>query len=162
MLALLAAAAAALPQSPALQAVGGLAGCWKAPGSVRGQATDSAALGQWRLGGRYLLLQLKSRAPQKPYAAAIFFGEGQQPLSIRSYWMDTFGGAFSIVGDGKADAGGFSVDYHYPDSVYVNRFERRGDGWRWTIMEQAAGKPPTLFAEYALSPTACGATKFEF
>jgi len=78
--------------------------------------------------------------------------------------MDSFGGAFSIVGDGQPDAAGagFTVDYHYPDSTYVNRFRREGPGWRWTITEEAAGKPDKAFASYELAPASCEGMTFAF
>ncbi|HEX5259756.1 MAG TPA: hypothetical protein VFW35_13375 [Sphingomicrobium sp.] len=161
MLELLILAAVAAP-SNAVPAVGGLEGCWKAPGQVRGTDATSIARGEWHLGGRYFILHLKAVAKKDPYEASLLYGAGEKPDSINAYWMDTFGGAYSTSGKGAATGDGFDVVYAYPDSVYTNRFTRAGKGWRWTIMEQASGKPEKLFAEYRLTPTACRGMKFDF
>jgi hypothetical protein len=57
---------------------------------------------------------------------------------------------------------GSVLDYRFPDAVYANRFERAGNNWRWTIVEQAPGKPDKLFARYDLAPTSCKGMKFDF
>jgi hypothetical protein len=157
-----AAALAPAAQTPGLKALGSLAGCWTAPGEVRGKDATSVARGSWHLGGRYFLLQLRSIAKQ-PYEAAIAYGAGEKPDEIGSFWMDTFGGLYGpSLGLGAVTANGFSLDYRFPDSIYANRFERRGRGWTWTIMEKAAGKPEKLFARYALTPASCRGMRFDF
>lgn len=171
MIALLLATAAAVAEPPnAVPAVvGGLEGCWKAPGQVRGKNSNSIARGGWQIGHLYFALHIRSVPPAKPYVATIIYGaeragappELQEAGSIGSFWLDTFGGAGPVRTTGKADQNGFSVDYDYGDSVYSNRFEHLGKGWRWTIMEQETGKPAKLFAEYHLMPTSCRGMKFE-
>lgn len=159
----LAAAASDLPPPNLVPAVvGGLAGCWKAPGEVRGKDATSVARGEWHLGRRYFMLHLKSVAPKLSYEAAIVYGAGQKPQEIGSFWMDTFGGAYGALGSGAAAGDGFSVVYTYPDSVYTNRLARAGRGWIWTIMEKPEGKPERLFAEYRLSPASCSGMKFDY
>lgn len=154
--------AADVPQTQALKALSGLAGCWKAPGQVRGKDSMSVARGEWRMGGRYFILHLRSLAQKDSYEAAIIYGGGKTPEAIVSYWLDTYGGEWSIVGSGSAGKDGFSVDYHYPDSVYPNHFAPNGAGWRWTIMERRAGKPETLFGQYDLTPASCKGMNFTF
>jgi hypothetical protein len=66
------------------------------------------------------------------------------------------------MGIGAIAPDGFSLDYRFPDSVYTNRFEQRGKGWRWTIMEKPTGKPETLFAQYDLAPASCAGMNFDF
>ncbi|HMI41014.1 MAG TPA: hypothetical protein VK485_07280 [Sphingomicrobium sp.] len=165
MIGLLVVAAALAPaaQTPGLKAIGGLAGCWNAPGTVRGKGATSVARGTWHLGGRYFVLQLRSIAPKQPYEAAITYGAGEKPQEIGSFWMDTFGGLYGpSLGLGAVTPGGFSLDYRFPDSVYTNGFERKGKGWTWTIMEKATGKPEKLFARYELMPTSCRGMRFNF
>lgn len=163
MLSLLLAAAIApdLPK-PGLSAVGGLAGCWKVLGQVRGKDASSIARGEWHLGGRYFMLHLRSVTKQ-PYEAAIAYGAGEKPNGIGSFWMDTFGGLYEpSLGIGAVTRQGFTLNYRFPDALYVNSFERRGNGWRWTIVEQSSGKPDKLFAEYMLRPASCSGMNFEF
>lgn len=162
LLSVAAALTANVPQTPGLKALVGLAGCWSAPGQVRGKDATSVARGEWHLGKRYFILHLHSIAPKLPYEAAIVYGAGQKPEEIGSFWMDTFGGAYGTMGAGAPDAAGFTVIYTYPDSVYTNRFERMGKGWKWTIMEKAPDKPERLFAEYNLTPRTCSGAKFDF
>lgn len=159
---IMAAALAAGTQTPGLNAVGGLAGCWKAPGQVRGKDATSIARGEWRMGGRYFILHLRAIAAKDPYEAAILYGGGEKPAALKSFWMDSFGGAYSTPGEGTATPEGFTVEYRYPDAVYSNRFARVGKGWLWTILERATGKPQTVFAEYQLTPASCRGMTFSF
>jgi hypothetical protein len=159
---LIAAAVAAATQTPGLEALDGLAGCWKAPGQVRGKDATSVARGEWHMGGRYFILHVQAVAAKDPYEAAILYGAGDKPERLTSFWMDSLGGAFSTSGAGAATADGFGIDYRYPDAVYTNRFTREGKGWRWTILEHSTGKPQTLFAEYRLTPASCRGMTFSF
>ena len=164
MFSLVVAAAATAPSPNSVPAVvGGLAGCWKAPGEVRGKDATSVVRGTWHLGRRYFMLQLRSTVPGSPYEAAIVYGGGEKAGGVGSFWMDTFGGAYGpSLGAGTVTAVGFSLDYRFPDSIYTNRFARVGRGWRWTITEKAAGKPAKLFARYDLTPASCRGMMFGF
>ncbi len=164
MLPLLLAAALAgdTPKAPSLAALEGLAGCWKVLGEVRGKDAISIARGEWHLGGRYFMLHLRATT-SRPYEAAISYGAGEHPQEIGSFWMDTFGGLYEpSMGLGKLTPGGFTLSYRFPDALYVNRFERAGKGWHWTIVEQAAGKPDKRFADYRLTPARCRGMTFGF
>jgi hypothetical protein len=143
--------------------VSGLEGCWSAPGQVRGKDATSVLRGEWHLGRRYFVLHLRSVAPAQAYEAAITYRAGEKPGGIGSFWMDTFGGLYEpSLGLGAVSPDGFYLDYHFPDAAYHNRFERRGKGWRWTIVERAPGKPDKLFARYELAPASCRGTTFTF
>lgn len=156
---------AALPAytaPPGLTAVGGLAGCWQAVGTVRGRDATSVARGEWHLGGRYFQFHLHATGP-RPYEAAITFGAGERPQAIGSVFSDTFGGLYEpSLGSGGTDADGFVQRYRFTDAVYVNRFVRSGDGWRWTITEQTEGKPDAGFADYRLRRTPCHGLRFDW
>ena len=157
-----AAIAAPVPKTPGLAAVDGLTGCWKVSGQVRGKDATSIARGEWHLGGRYFTLHLR-QVTTRPYEAAITYGAGAKPDEIGSFWMDTFGGLYEpSLGLGKLTPEGFTLSYRFPDALYVNRFERRGGGWRWTIVEQAAGKTDKGFAEYSLARASCRGMRFDF
>jgi hypothetical protein len=158
----LATAAAATPPNPVSSAVGGLSGCWKVPGQVRGKDSTSIARGEWHLGRRYFMLHLKAVAG-KPYEAAIAYGAGEKPGEVGSFWMDTFGGMYQpSLGLGRVTAEGFTLDYRFPDAVYTNRFVRVGRGWTWTIIEKATGKSERVFAEYRFNRASCSGMKFDF
>ena len=163
MAALLAVLAAPASASAGPGAVGGLEGCWNAPGQVRGKDATSVARGEWHLGRRYFVLHLRSVPPAPPYEAAITYGAGKKPGEVGSFWMDTFGGLYEpSLGLGAVNGAGFSIDYRFPDALYHNRFERIGKAWRWTIVEQAPGKPDKLFAQYKLRPASCRGMTFGF
>ena len=160
---LVVALAAAAPSNTAPPVIGGLEGCWRVPGQVRGKDATSIARGEWHLGRRYFVLHLRSVPPAQPYEAAITYGAGEKPGEVGSFWMDTFGGLYQpSLGLGSVGIGGFALDYRFPDAVYHNRFERIGRGWRWTIVEQAPGKPDKLFARYDFSPASCSGARFDF
>jgi hypothetical protein len=163
MIALLGSVAAAVAAPPnAIPTIGGLEGCWKAPGKVQGKEATSIARGEWHLGRRYFMLHLRSVSRKKPYEASLLYGAGDKPEAINAYWMDSFGGAYSTAGKGTVTNDGFTVVYTYPDSLYTNRFERTGNGWRWTIMEKVPDKPGRLFAEYNLVHASCRGMTFDF
>lgn len=155
-------AAASLPNKVP-EVVGGLAGCWTATGQVRGKDSSSIARGDWHLGRRYFVLHLRAVGPAQPYEAAIYYGAGEKPGAIGSFWMDTFGGLYEpSMGLGRVAENGFSLDYRFPDSVYTNRFSKTGKGWTWTIIEKPRDKPERLFAKYILSVAPCAGMKFGF
>lgn len=159
---IIAAAVAAGTQTPGLKALDRLSGCWSAPGQVRGKDATSVARGEWHMGGRYFMLHVRAVSATHPYEAALLYGAGEKPQGLTAFWMDSLGGAFSTSGSGGATSDGFTVEYRYPDAVYTNRFVRVAKGWRWTILEQATGKPQTLFAEYQLRPAGCRGMTFSF
>jgi hypothetical protein len=153
---LFAAALAAAPAGdPALKDLRDLEGCWSAPGEVRGKATKNRVRGAWRVGDKFMVIQLNSTDDKDPYAAEIPIGAGEKPGELVSYWMDSTGGAFSTSGKGRLEADGFTLTYHYPEADYVNVWRRAGKGWRWTITETAPGKPSREFAHYDLLPSGC-------
>lgn len=163
MIGFLLVAAAATTGNMVPAAVGGLEGCWKVSGEVRGKDATSVARGEWHLGRRYFLLHLRSVPPAQPYEAAITYGAGEKAGEVGSFWMDTFGGLYQpSLGLGAVTGDGFSLDYRFPDAVYANRFVRSANAWHWTIIEQAPGKPEKLFAEYRFTPAACRGMKFDF
>lgn len=164
MIPILATAAAVVVQANRVSAeVGGLAGCWKVEGQVRGKDATSIARGEWHLDRRYFALHLRSVPPARPYEAAIYYGAGEKAGAMGSLWMDTYGGLYEpSLGLGEVTSDGFRLDYRFPDAVYTNRFQRAGRGWSWTIVETAKGKPERLFAQYKLSPASCARMKFDF
>lgn len=143
--------------------VGGLEGCWAAPGQVLGKDSTSVARGEWHLGKRYFTLHLRSVPPAEPYEAAISFGAGERPGEIGSFWQDTFGGMYlPSLGLGAVTANGFALDYQFPDAAYANAFVRSGNGWTWTITEKPKSGPNKLFARYDLSPMSCDGVAFDY
>ncbi|MGC1470421.1 MAG: hypothetical protein WA793_13690, partial [Sphingorhabdus sp.] len=129
---------------PGLAVVGGLEGCWRVSGQVQGKDSPSIAQGKWHLGRRYLTLHLRATGSD-PYEAAITYGAGEQPQGIGSIFSDTFGGLYEpSLGLGELEQDGFVQRYRFSDATYLNRFNRSGTGWRWTITEQPKDKPPSV------------------
>ena len=160
---LLAAFAADVPAPSGLQAVSGLAGCWRVSGQVQGRDAPAIAKGEWHLGGRYFTLHLRALSREDPYEAAITYGAGQRPGEIGSLFSDTFGGLYEpSLGRGSRTDTGFEQSYTFPDSLYVNRFERQGAGWRWTIIEQVTGRENRVFADYRLTASSCRGMRFTY
>ena len=147
---------------PGLTVVGGLEGCWRVSGQVQGKDAPSIAQGKWHLGRRYLTLHLRATGSD-PYEAAITYGAGEQPQGIGSIFSDTFGGLYEpSLGLGELEQDGFVQRYHFSDATYLNRFNRSGTGWRWTITEQPKDKPPSVFADYQLRPASCRGMRFDY
>lgn len=132
----------------------GLIGCWSASGEVQGKHTENLMRGSWRLGRRYVLLEVHGLDPADPYDAAIVMADAGEG-AIGAYWMDSFGGAYSVSGAGRASSSELVITYVYPDANYVNRFTRTLSGWAWRVTEQRPGQAVQLFAHYELTPAAC-------
>lgn len=159
---LLLATAAAPAELQPPKAFEGLSGCWKAPGNVRGKAVDGYARGEWHLMRNYFMLQLRSVGGKDAYSAAVIYHAAEAPDAIKSYWMDTTGGAYATSGTGRVNAGVVLVDYTYPGSHYLNTLAPSANGWTWTITEALSGKPGRSFAEYHLSRVSCSKLNFVF
>ena len=132
----------------------GLIGCWSASGEVQGKHTENAMRGSWRLDRRYVLLEVHGLDPADPYDAAIVMADAGEG-ALTAFWMDSFGGAYSVSGAGRATGSELVISYAYPDAIYVNRFARTPEGWAWRITEEKAGETPQLFAQYELRPASC-------
>lgn len=157
----LATALALLAPEPAHAALDSLAGCWDAPGDVLGKRVATRVRAAWRLGGRYLLVEMHGLDPADPYDAAIVIGD-HDATRLSGWWMDSFGAGYSAPGKGDVAAGEIRIDYAYPNARYANRLVPEGKGWRWTITERKPDGREKLFASYRLTPAACGDTRFAF
>ncbi|WP_426266214.1 hypothetical protein [Sphingomonas sp. LHG3443-2] len=147
---------------PGLAGVAGLQGCWRVTGRTLGEDTPAIARGQWHLGKRYFNLQLRTIGSD-PYEASITYGAGKEPRAIGSVFLDTTGGLYEpSLGLGELAEGGFVQRYRFTGATYLNRFSRTGDGWRWTITEQADDKPSSVFADYRLRPAPCRGMQFDY
>lgn len=149
------------PLDPAHAALDRLAGCWDAPGEVMGKPVRTRVRGAWRLGSRYLLLEMHGLDPADPYDAAIVIGDHDE-VRLSGWWMDSFGAGYSAAGQGEVKEGAIAVDYAYPDALYANRLVPEGKGWRWTIVERKRDGTEKPFASYRLAPVACDDTRFAF
>lgn len=147
---------------PGLAELAGLQGCWKVSGTTLGESTPAVARGQWRLGGRYFNLQLRTNGSD-PYEASITFGAGEQPRAIGSVFLDTTGSLYEpSLGVGGLEQGGFVQRYRFSGAFYVNRFTRADNGWHWTITEHKEDKPISVFADYRLRPASCLGIRFSY
>ena len=147
---------------PGLAGVAGLQGCWRVSGQVQGKGSPAIARGQWHLGRRYFTLQLRAIGSD-PYEASITFGAGEQPRAIGSVFLDTTGGLYEpSLGLGELEQTGFVQRYRFSDATYLNRYTRTDTGWRWTITEQAKGKPMTVFLDYQLRSASCRGMRFDY
>jgi hypothetical protein len=150
-----------LPIDPAHAALDRLAGCWDAPGEVMGKPVRTRVRGAWRLGSRYLLLEMHGLDPADPYDAAIVIGDHDK-ARLSGWWMDSFGAGYSAAGQGTVKDDAITVDYAYPDAVYANRLVPEGKDWRWTIVARKPDGSEKPFASYRLTSAPCDDTRFAF
>src|SRR5690242_7964439 len=94
---------------PVPDVVGGLQGCWHAPGAVRGKDATSNIRGDWHFGHLYFMLQMYGLKAEKPYIAAIIYGAGPKAGTIGSYWLDVYGGTAPTKVSGAPTKDGFEV-----------------------------------------------------
>ncbi|MBB5711108.1 hypothetical protein [Sphingomonas xinjiangensis] len=152
---------ALIAADPAHAALTGLAGCWEAPGAVMGKPVRTRVRGSWRLGERYLMLEMHGLDPGDPYDAAVVMGHHDQ-TKLSGWWMDSFGAGYSTAGNGMVESGALRIDYRYPESTYRNVLTPEGQGWRWTIVEQKPGTPDKPFAAYTLTRSPCNGSEATF
>lgn len=112
-----------------------------------------------------LALDAQSHAVADPadrYAAHLIFGGTGKKAdtddgAISGFWSDSFGGAYTAAGQGKATADGFVITYPYPDNAFVNRWRVAADRIAWQIVAVDAKGAEKPFASYTLRKTACSA-----
>jgi hypothetical protein len=99
--------------------------------------------------------------PSDRYAAHLVFGgsgkAADEAGAIVAFWSDSFGGAYTAMGEGRATEGGFVVTYRYPDNAFVNRWQVAGDRIGWQIVAVDAKGTERPFANYSLRKAACPA-----
>ncbi|MFN7109751.1 MAG: hypothetical protein ACK4MY_16150 [Brevundimonas sp.] len=147
---------------PVPQEVSALAGCWQGTGSVMGKPVSITLAAKPITEGALFLVEADSHAVTDPadrYAAHLIFGgkaavDGK-PGGISAFFADSFGGDFTSVGTGSANASGFEVAYVYPDATFVNRWTVAPASASWTIVMKDEAGEETTFASYDLRRKQC-------
>jgi hypothetical protein len=97
------------------------------------------------------------------YAAHLIFGGKSAPdgaaETISAFWADSFGGAFTALGEGESQPDGFDIGYAYPDATFVNRWRIDGAQLTWEIVARDGANAEKAFASYTLRRTTCTPTK---
>lgn len=157
-------AAAQVPApTPLPPAVRALEGCWRGEGKAVGKPVVITLTSRAILDHAMLIVDVDSHAAADVgdrYAAHLVFGGLRPPpqglkSDIVSFWSDTFGGDFAVVGRGDNLAGGFDVTYAYPDDTFVNRWRFERGTLKWVIVERDRSGKEKPFASYAMSRAAC-------
>ncbi|KAK0344771.1 hypothetical protein LTR94_013075 [Friedmanniomyces endolithicus] len=135
------------------EAVLALNGCWQGEGNVMGKPVPLDAM---------LALDVESSAladPKDRYAAHLIFGGTEKSHPIIGFWADSFGGAFTALGEGESQPDGFDIDYAYPDATFVNRWRIKGAQLTWDIVARDEANAEKPFASYSLHKVACAPAK---
>lgn len=148
---------------PAPSAVTALEGCWEGRGAVMGKPVVIAVTAKPIVQDAMMALDAESSAvadPKDRYSAHLIFGgTGKRPGTaadrIVGFWADSFGGAFTAVGQGESRHDGFDITYRYPDDAFVNRWRRVGDRLTWEIVARDKNRVEKPFANYSLNKAAC-------
>lgn len=151
------------PPAPVPAEVRALEGCWRGAGEVMGKPVEIVLSARPVALGTMLTVDTDSRAKADPsdrYAAHLVFGgRGAPPkdrpsTGVSGFWSDSFGGDFTAVGQGAAQAGGFDIAYAYPDASFVNRWRLEGTKLSWSIVAKSGAKEQS-FAHYELNRATC-------
>lgn len=151
------AVAAAGPRAAAPDAVKRLAGCWQGEGAVRDKPVRVRLSARDAALGALFVVDVESAATGDPadrYAAHLIFA-GAEAGRIVGYWADSYGGAYTATGEGRAGPDGFDMRYAYPDATFTNRWRLTGGMLAWTITARREGKPESVFAKYILRHAPC-------
>jgi hypothetical protein len=144
------------------KAVLALEGCWQGRGSVMGKPVTLTIHAQPVALDAMLALDVESSAladANDRYAAHLIFGGTDKPHPITGFWTDSFGGAFTAVGEGESRPDGFDIGYAYPDATFVNRWRIDGAQLTWEIVARDGANAEKAFASYTLRRTTCTPTK---
>ncbi len=143
-------------------AVLALNGCWEGEGSVMGKPVSVSIRSQPITLDAMLALDVESSAladPKDRYAAHLIFGGTGKSHPIIGFWADSFGGAFTALGEGESQPDGFDIDYAYPDATFVNRWRIKGAQLTWSIIARDEANAEKPFASYSLRKVACAPIK---
>jgi hypothetical protein len=140
-----------------------LVGCWEGEGQVMDKPVTITAVAKPIAEGALLAFDAQSRAVSDTadrYAAHLIFGGTGKKVdtadgAISGFWSDSFGGAYTATGQGKATADGFVITYPYPDNAFVNRWRVAADRIAWQIVAVDAKGVEQPFASYILNRKVC-------
>lgn len=136
-----------------------LLGTWKVSGTIEGEPIDQRLHVQRTLAGRFVELHFQGDAPpaegMPPYEARIFIGWNAKKRHYVAYWLDVFGAAGSIAGEGTPGAGklaasSFQLVFKYPSGWFRNSysFDEKTGAWRLLIeVRNRAGQWSTFADE---------------
>jgi hypothetical protein len=144
-------------------AVGALKGCWHGAGKAVGKQVVVSLSAKPILQNTMFTIDVESSAvtdPKDRYSAHLIFGgagpqTGDASDDITSFWADSFGGAYTALGQGRSRPDGFDATYPYPDDAYVNRWTLSGGRLTWTIIARNHERAEKTFAAYTLDKVAC-------
>jgi len=149
--------------APIPAAVSALKGCWRGGGEAVSKQVVVALRAKPILQDAMFTVDVESSAvadPKDRYSAHLIFGGADRRGDrdgddITGFWADSFGGAYTALGQGKSRWNGFDVTYQYPDDAFVNRWTLSGDRLTWTIVARHATGSEKAFATYAMNRASC-------
>ena len=117
-----------------------LAGSWHLDRRIRGMELSNSVTAEWVLNHQFLEVHMKDdRVPAK-YEAIVLIGYNAKSRTYVAHWTDTFGGAYSALGEGVRTGNAIEFRFAYDDGPFFNTFNWLPDEDRW-VMRLESGLP---------------------
>lgn len=78
-----------------------------------GSVSENAMHAEWALKHHFVELHYGHGEASPQYEAKVFMGYNDSKQSYVCYWMDIFGGRYSVVGHGKIDNDKHTVEFRF-------------------------------------------------
>jgi len=125
-----------------------LLGRWSVTRKIHGTTLSNTLDVDWVLQHKFLQLHMKDVANPPQYEALVLIGYDGLAERYILYWMDDFGGAYSMVGRGKREGNTIEFQFDNADGPFFNtlKWQPQERGWKMVLESTKDGKRE-LFAE---------------
>ena len=122
-----------------------MTGEWVLSGEITGKPTTHDVRVSWALNHQFLHLHERSRettaAGEPQYDADVFIGWDAAGSRYIVYWMDVFGGGFSLTGYGQRAGSTMPIVFTSGGRFYTTfAFDASAGTWRWTMDTEDGGQ----------------------
>ena len=149
--------------APIPRALQDILGCWSGTGDAIGKHVSVALNARAILDGAMVTIDVQSHTigdEKDRYSAHLVFGGLDRPAPVDrddvvSFWSDTFGGSYAIMGQGRSNNDSLEVSYNYPTATFVDRWRLEQAQLTWLIIQHGKTGPGKPFATYRMIRAAC-------
>jgi len=126
-----------------------LAGDWKITRTMGKEIAHSRMCAEWELNHQFLQLHMIDENEPPEYEAIVSIGYEYEISRYVIYWLDTFGGRYSLNGYGARAGNSILFVFESRDGLLHNRFsyDAKSNSWHSRIDQRAHDGPWKLFLE---------------
>jgi hypothetical protein len=115
-----------------------MTGTWVLTGTIGKATTTHSVRADWVLNHQFLQIHETSR----DYEALVLIGWDLPHNRYIAYWMDVFGGGFSLRGYAPKAGSSIPIVFESTDGRFFTTFDydKATDTWRWTLDNERNGR----------------------